>query len=82
MVLHADCIPGIPSGDWSMGGAVYCFPVAPGVYSAEIGYFDSTERSILSLTCTLSNQSESGAPPDPDAATPLGNPEATESHHR
>jgi hypothetical protein len=47
-------VPGVPEGDWSMGGIVYCFPVVPGTYQAEVGHFESTDRAVLSLTCTLS----------------------------
>jgi hypothetical protein len=53
MVVTA--IPGVPKGDWSMGGIVYCFPVVSGTYQADVGRFESAERAALSLTCTLLN---------------------------
>ncbi|EDY17729.1 hypothetical protein CfE428DRAFT_4768 [Chthoniobacter flavus Ellin428] len=46
--------PGVPEGDWSMGGTVYCFPVKAGTYLAETGSFESADCSAVSLTCTLS----------------------------
>lgn len=52
--MTVTAVPGVPEGDWSMGGIVYCFPVAPGTYQAEIGRFESAGRAAISLTCTLS----------------------------
>jgi hypothetical protein len=62
MIIGSDAIPGVPSGDWSMGGTVYCFPVTPGQYSAEVGRFDRENIAITTVSCRLSGEKISGMP--------------------
>jgi hypothetical protein len=60
MTLPPDALPGVPDGDWSMGGTVYSLPIAPGLYSAEVGRYESDGLAVLSLVCRRIKQSESG----------------------
>lgn len=55
---------GVPSGDWSMGGTAYYFPITPGRYVVTTGRLDEESFIAVCLVCKLNANSEPDAPPD------------------